>query len=267
LDVPLTYGSLKINDFKEFKVYPDELRETYKLWNNSYGLSLEWDSMKSNLEDPFLVLKDAGGIDDDYCKKLKKWGDKVPSGASTKAEVCKDHFQESNDTGVEKKCKQWVKDRTDMNTAVTLMLQYTTAIHADWKVYNAKYVADMIYLYDITNENQQTLASQPIIKDVMSYWHNRSDNEINCFAWKMEDQLIFSFTMCKPIFKIIHNTMNYFCDYMVTSMTLAWMSQGLLGLVLALHMLVASTLSSYFIKMETRHDDDISDEEKAKAFD
>ena len=34
----------------------------------------------------------------------------------------------------------------------------------------------------------------------------------------MEEQLIQNFTMCKPVYKIINNTMNYFCDYMVTSM-------------------------------------------------
>ena len=55
-----------------------------------------------------------------------------------------------------------------------------------------------------------------------------------------------------------------FINYLIPQ-TIAWVSQGLLGFVLTLHMLVATKLATYFIKLEKQHPNDIPKEERLAA--
>ena len=52
----------------------------------------------------------------------------------------------------------------------------------------------------------------------MTYWQPMINNEVGCFSWWVDETLIHDLVVCYPIAKILDNTMNYFCGYMVSAM-------------------------------------------------
>lgn len=52
----------------------------------------------------------------------------------------------------------------------------------------------------------------------INYWQPKINNEVGCFSWWVDQALHKDVVMCYPVAKILDNTMNYFCGYMVSAM-------------------------------------------------
>jgi len=276
IDVSYTFTQLRdeviSNDFSNFSVYPTNLEFWISFWNASNATQLAWDEIKDNFDNGFLGLTETLMDNDDlidgksFCESFDPYGSQYSSADESAAKTCADHFKEN----MSDLCDEWQNDYSAMSTAIADMLTQVELIESEWSNYGDTFVADLMEEYTWTNNRllnkDDAKFSLELIDATYDYWEPVLNNEVECFSWQLNYSMDNELSVCYPVAKIFNNTFDYFCNYMVTSMTLAWISQGVLGIILALHMLVAGALSTYFLKMEKRHPGDISKEEIIAAF-